>query len=211
MALIDLSRDISSKTPVFPCYPSVAVIEWAKRDVHGFKAEVIHMATHTSTHMDAPLHFKDNGAPIDSLSLELFVGYAVIVDLWGKFKISREDLKKAIAACGYNEGDAVFIYTGWEDAYRKPDYITRCPGLTREAAELLVEIKAKLVGIDSPSIDPAESTSFDAHHILLGAGIPIIENLCNMTSVLKKRVKYYAFPLKIVGATASPVRVVVEV
>jgi len=95
--------------------------------------------------------------------------------------------------------------------YGKPDYTSKCPGITGDAAKLLVEFKAKLVGIDSPSIDPAESTSFDAHHILLEAGIPIIENLCNMAHVLKKRVKYYAFPLKIAGATASPVRVVIEV
>jgi len=211
MPFIDLSRDISPKTQVFPCYPSVVLIDWAKRDVHGFKAEVIYMATHTSTHMDAPLHFKDGGASIDSLPLDLFTGYAVIVDLWGRFKVNRSDLEKALKACGYNEGDAVFIYTGWEDVYGKPDYTSKCPGITGDAAKLLVEVKAKLVGIDSPSIDPAESTSFDAHHILLEAGIPIIENLCNMAHVLKKRVKYYAFPLKIAGATASPVRVVIEI
>ncbi|MCS7139477.1 MAG: cyclase family protein [Candidatus Nezhaarchaeota archaeon] len=211
MALIDLSRDISPSTLVFPSYPSVSIMECARRDIHGFKAEVLNIVTHVSTHVDAPLHFKDGGASIDKLSLELFVGYAVVLDLWGKFKIKKSDLEAAMKSCSYVEGDAVFIYTGWEDAYGKPEYVTKGPGLLKDAAEFLVEVKVKLVGIDSPSIDPWDSTSFDAHHILLGAGIPVIENLCNMVRILKKRVKYYAFPLKITGATASPVRVVVEV
>lgn len=210
MVLIDLSRSIDPKTQVFPSYPPVSVTECAKVSVHGFNAEVIQMATHTSTHIDAPLHFKEGCASIDLLSLELFVGYAVVADLWSRFKIRREDLERALKACGYNEGDAVLIYSGWEDVYQKPDYVTKNPGLMGDAAKLLVEVKAKLVGIDSPSIDPGDSTSFEAHHILLSAGIPVIENLCNMARLLNRRVKYYAFPLKITGATASPVRVVVE-
>lgn len=210
MVLIDLSRNIDPKTQVFPSYPSVSIVECAKISVHGFNAEVIQMATHTSTHVDAPLHFKDGGSSIDALSLQLFTGYAVVADLWGKFRIRRNDLEKALKTCGYSEGDAVFIYSGWEDVYQKPDYITKNPGLMEDAAKLLVEVKAKLVGIDAPSIDPGGSTSFEAHHILLGTGIPVIENLCNMARLLNKRVKYYAFPLKITGATASPVRVVVE-
>lgn len=210
MVLIDLSRSIDPKTQVFPSYPPVSIAECAKISVHGFNAEVVQMATHTSTHMDAPLHFMEGGPSIDILPLQLFTGYAVIADLWGKFKIRRRDLERALRACGYNEGDAVFIYSGWEDVYQKPDYIAKNPGLLEDAAKLLVEIKAKLVGIDSPSIDLGGSTGFEAHRVLLGAGIPIIENLCNMAGLLNKRVRYYAFPLKITGATASPVRVVVE-
>ncbi|MEM1901179.1 MAG: cyclase family protein [Candidatus Nezhaarchaeales archaeon] len=210
MVLIDLSRSIDPKTQVFPSYPPVSIAECAKISIHGFNAETIYMATHTSTHIDAPLHFKEGGLSIDALPLQLFMGYAVIADVWGRFKIRRGDLERALRACGYNEGDAVFIYTGWEDVYHKPDYITKNPGLMEDAAKLLVDVRAKLVGIDAPSIDPGESTSFEAHHILLGAGIPVIENLCNMAGLLNKRVRYYAFPLKITGATASPVRVVVE-
>ncbi|RLF17856.1 MAG: hypothetical protein DRJ68_07260 [Thermoprotei archaeon] len=210
MTLLDLTRDINSKTQVFPAYPSVAIIEWAKHDVHGFKAEVKHLATHTSTHVDAPLHFKAEGAPIDRLPLELFTGYAVIADVWGKYVVPREALERALKSAGYREGDAVFVYTGWEDVYGKSEYIAKCPGLSREAAQLLVEVKAKLVGIDSPSIDPAETGKFDVHEVLLGAGIPVIENLCNLAGIIGRRLRFYAFPLKITGATASPVRVVVE-
>ncbi len=208
---LDLSRPISEDTKVFPLYPKVKILTWAKHDVHGFRAEVIYTITHVSTHIDAPLHFIENGKSIDELEIDKFIGYAVILDLSNRHIINAEDIEERIKKSDYNPGDAIFIYTGWEDMYDSPDYVTKCPGLSKTAAEVIVRYNVKLVGIDSPSIDPAESQTFDAHKILLSNGIPIIENLCNLKRILNKRVKYYAIPLKIVKATASPVRVIVEI
>ncbi len=210
VVLLDLTREISEETQVFPAYPKVHVLLWAKHDVHGFRSEVLYAVTHVATHIDAPLHFKEDGASIDELPLDLFTGYAVVVNAEGHHAVPREVLEEELERAGFVEGDAVFIYTGWEHVYGKPEYITRCPGLTREAALLLVERKAKIVGMDSPSIDPAESTTFDAHHVLLGSGVLVIENLCNLKDITGRRLRFYAFPLKIKGATASPARVVVE-
>ena len=211
MTLVDLTREISPETQVFPAYPKVAVLLWAKHEVHGFRAEILHMATHTATHLDAPLHFIEDGQTVDQLSLEVFTGYAVAVDVRGEREVSRDLLRKRLDEAPYQAGDAVFLYTGWEHRYGSREYLSENPGLSAEAAQLLVDVRAKLVGIDTRSLDPATSTTFPAHRILLKTGIPIIENLCNLSKILQSRVKYYAFPLKIEGATASPVRVVAEI
>ncbi|NPB01092.1 MAG: cyclase family protein [Crenarchaeota archaeon] len=208
--LIDLSRDISENTKVFYLYPKVSVIEWSKHEIHGFRSEVLYMITHVSTHVDSPAHFIKNGKTVDQLELEKFIGHVVTLDVRNRHIITREDIEKALSRIEYKKGDAIFLCTGWAEKYDSDEYITRCPGINKEAAEYLRDIGAKLVGIDSPSIDPAESTTFDAHKILLGAEIPIIENLCNLDKIVNSRVRYYAFPLKLVGCSASPIRVVVE-
>jgi len=208
---LDLSREICEDTQVFPLYPKVKILTWAKHDIHGAQSEVIYTITHVATHMDAPLHFIENGLSIDKISIEKFIGYAVVIDVSNRHVVTGRDIESCIKNVEYREGDAIFLYTGWEDMYGRDEYVYRCPGISKDAAEFLVSLKPSLVGIDSPSIDPAESTTFEAHKILLSNNIPIIENLCNLKHVLNRRVRYYAIPLKIVNATASPVRVIVEV
>ncbi len=208
--LLDLSRDISESTKVFYLYPKVSIIEWSKYEIHGFRSEVIYMITHVSTHVDAPAHFIKNGKTVDELDLDKFTGYVVTLDVRNRHLISKRDIEEAISRTEYKRGDAVFLCTGWAEKYNSDEYINNCPGIDKEAAEYLRDIGVKLVGIDSPSIDPAESTTFDAHKVLLGAEIPIIENLCNLDKIINRRVRYYAFPLKLSKCTASPVRVVVE-
>ncbi len=210
MVLVDLTREISEDTPVFPCYPRVKIIVWSKHDVHGFGSELLFAPTHVSTHMDAPLHFKAGGKSIDETPLELMIGYAVVIDARGHHVVPGSVVEKGLAQTGFRRGDAVFVYTGWEDRYGSPEYVIECPGLSEDAARKLVEAGASIVGIDSPSIDPGESTEFPAHHVLLGAGVPVIENLCNLGGLVGRRLRYYALPLKIKGATASPIRVLVE-
>lgn len=168
------------------------------------------MITHVSTHVDAPAHFIKNGKTVDQLEIERFIGHVVTLDVRDRHVITRRDVEEAISRTDYRKGDAVFLYTGWAEKYDSDEYISKCPGIDREAAEYLRDLEVKLVGIDSPSIDPAESTTFDAHKILLEAEIPIIENLCNLDKIVNRRVKYYAFPLKLARCSASPVRVIVE-
>jgi kynurenine formamidase len=75
----------------------------------------------------------------------------------------------------------------------------------------LVDRGAGLVGIDSPSADPADSDlECPAHHALLGAGIPIVEGLCNLDRLPDEPGAFWfaAFPLKLEGADGSPVRAV---
>ncbi|WP_338140918.1 hypothetical protein [Candidatus Nitrosotenuis chungbukensis] len=68
--------------------------------------------------------------------------------------------------------------------------------------------KISLVGIDSPSIDIGSNASFSAHKILLKSDVLILENLCNLDRIKKTHFGIIALPLKLQGATGSPVRAV---
>jgi kynurenine formamidase len=72
----------------------------------------------------------------------------------------------------------------------------------------LVSKKTNLVGIDSPSIDTGSNHEFAAHRILLANDVLILENLCNLHKIRTTKFKLAALPLKLHGATGSPVRAI---
>ena len=76
------------------------------------------------------------------------------------------------------------------------------------AAKYLVKKKISLVGIDSPSIDLGLDSRFLVHHQLLDNGILILENLCNLEKISGVHFKLVVLPLKLKGATGSPVRAI---
>ena len=85
-------------------------------------------------------------------------------------------------------------------------YFEGHPFLTKEAAEYLAAEKAALVGIDSLNIDDTSDLTRPAHSILLGAGIPIVEHLCNVGELPARGFKFYAVPVKVKGFGTFPVR-----
>ena len=203
--LLDLSRPIEPGMPILPVYPSVQVVPWTMFETHGFRSEALFASTHTGTHVNAPLHFVDGGADVSSLRLEAFIVDAVAVDVSG-VRVVGGGLRDRLE--GFRRGMGVLLYTGWEELYGSDRYFSENPGLTVDGAHVLVELGASVVGIDGPSVDPAGAEGFPAHRALLSSGIPVIENLCNLKQLVGKKFKLIALPLKIKGATASPVRAV---
>jgi kynurenine formamidase len=84
--------------------------------------------------------------------------------------------------------------------------MTENPGLSADAAKYLVKKKVNAVAIDGPSIDAGFDNKFTAHHILLPAGVLAVENLCNVDRIAKERFTLVTSPLKLAGATGSPIR-----
>jgi kynurenine formamidase len=204
-SVIDLTMQISPRTLVFPGSPQPSFIAWSTFAAHGYDSEVVHMSTHTGTHMDAPSHFARGRLAIDRILPCRFVSPAVLIKIEKKAgqTISRSELSKEEEI---KKGDAVVIATGWERHYGR-QYMSKNPGLSRDAAEYLVEKKVNAVAIDGPSIDPGHDEKFTAHNVLLPAGVLVIENLCNLHKIgKKKRFTLVAAPLKLAGATGSPVR-----
>ena len=78
--------------------------------------------------------------------------------------------------------------------------------LTRAAAEQLVRAGARLVGIDSLNIDDTADLMRPAHTLLLRAGIPIVEHLCNLAALPAHGCKFFAVPVKVKGMGTFPVR-----
>ena len=103
-------------------------------------------------------------------------------------------------------GRAVLVHTGWDAHWRTDQYFEGHPFVTNEAAQLLAGQGAALVGIDSYNIDDTADLSRPAHSILLGAGIPIVEHMCNLDQLPDKRFKFFAVPVKVRGMGTFPVR-----
>ncbi len=211
--LVDLSQEISPDTPMFPAYPAPAFTPWTTREVHGFLAETLFFVSHTGTHVDAPFHFEPTGKKVDELPLDQFLAPGHVLNLPGpapRASVEAPDLRTARKAAGrpIHPGDAALIRTGWERTRGTPGYLHENPGLGRAAAKELVDWGVSLVGIDSPNLDAAGAVDYPAHHTLLGAGIPVVENVANMAELGTGPFTLVAFPLRLRGTTGSPIRLV---
>ena len=93
--IIDLSQDLVTGMQVFSLHSPTHVLPWAKREAYGFQSEALFCNSHAGTHVDAPIHFLKDGAPIDQIALDRFFGPAVVYDLThlpGRSHISADDL-----------------------------------------------------------------------------------------------------------------------
>jgi kynurenine formamidase len=202
--IIDLTLKISPSIRVFPGSPQSCLIPWNTFSAHSYDSEAVFMSTHTGTHMDAPSHFIRGGDSIDRISPGRFVAEATIAKIPkkpnGLVKVS--DIKDH----EIRENDAVVIATGWEKHIRQKNYMTENPGLSASAARYLVRKKVSVVAIDGPSIDAGSDARFTAHKILLANNVLVLENLCNVSRITKKRFTLAMAPLKLEGSTGSPVR-----
>lgn len=200
------------------------------RDSEGWTREnFTNFGTHNSTHVDAPWHYNSTiqGAraqTIDELPLERFFGPGVVVDFAGKADgeaITAEEMRRAVDKAGrsLSEGDIVLVRTGRDAFYDEPDYISRGPGVTAEATRWLFGRGVRVMGIDAwgwdrpldvqaeeALRDDRRGVFWEAHQ----ADLPYsqIERLFNLGSLPSTGFTVACFPLKIVGASAAPARVV---
>ena len=209
--LLDLTMDISEDTAMFPGTPQVKIMPWSTIKQDGYNSEMLFMSSHSSTHMDAPYHFYNAGLRIHQIPVDRLAGEASLLRM-GRGAgglITRQDITEWE---GENHNipphSPVVFYTGWDGRRGSSDYFAANPGLSEDAAEYLAALGVTLVGIDSPSIDAGDASSFPAHQILAHSGAVNVENLANLDRLEGTRFRFVILPLRIVNATASPVRAV---
>lgn len=162
------------------------------------------MTAHAGTHVDAPLHFVAQAAPIDQVPLATLMGQARVIDC------SPEAL--GIDAAELNKHDwrgakrILFrtrnSHNSWmEDATFHQDFTYLAP----DAAQLLANAGVELVGIDYLSAEKFGAPEARTHQILLGRNIPIIEGL-NLHEVKAGEYDMIVLPLRVVGHEAAPAR-----
>lgn len=210
--LIDLSHPIQSGMAIYPGLPA----PWVE-DHMGFEGSRGHYAPgvefrigrmelvgNSGTYLDAPGHRHRDGVDIGELPLEAMTdlpGVVVRVPVAGGRSTSRERLGGIEVA-----GRAVLFHTGWDLRWGTPDYFQGHPFLTEDAALELRDRGALLVGMDTLNVDDTTDALRPVHTLLLGAGIPIVENLRGLAALPDQGFRFSAVPPKVTGMTSFPVR-----
>ena len=206
MKFFDITRPIYDGMVVYEGDPRVVVRRVASVTA-GACANVseVHLGTHTGTHVDPPLHFREGSPGVDELPLDILIGPARVHELAVRGYIDAVGLRGVdLSAC-----PRLLFKTrtaDGRDAHASPAVSA---GLTAEAARALVGAGVRLVGLDGASIDPPGAVGFPAHRTLLDAGIIILEGL-DLSAVPPGDYELLCLPLKILGGDGAPARVVLR-
>ena len=162
------------------------------------------MVANTGTYVDSPFHRYADGKDLSELAL------SSLADLDGIVVRHVENGERAISRAAFAglavKGKAVLVQTGWDAHWRTEQYFAGHPFLTADAAEYLAAGGAALVGIDSLNIDDTADGRRPVHTTLLGAGIPVVEHLCDLGQLPDQGFRFFAVPVKVKGLGSFPVR-----
>jgi len=202
--LWDISPPISPATPAFPGDTAYQQ-KWVAEIGPGCPVNVsaITMSPHLGAHADAPLHYGRGAAAIGAVDLDPFIGRCRVIHAIGKgLLITRSHLDHAIA----DLPPRVLVRTS---ATAPTEWSSRFSAFAPETIAWLASLGVRLVGIDVPSVDPAESKTLDSHMQLLEHDMRVLENLV-LDEVDAGDYELIALPLKLTQACASPVRAVLR-
>ena len=181
MRFLDLSQPIFDAGPNCPAHPPVRSEVSSDHERAEWHWETLTLASHTGSHLDAPLHKIAGGASIDMLPLESFVGPAYLADLrpLEPFALITPERLSAALPAPLPPDSIVLMATGWGDIRERSDtWLYQSPKLTPEAARWLAERNIRGMGVDHWGIGGWDKANDAAvHTILLGQNIWIVEEL----------------------------------
>lgn len=203
MKIWDISPLISSKTAVFP-----GDTPFSQKTLMSFKnKDHLHLSTiestvHIGAHTDAPSHYNPKGKSIDKITLEPYIGPAQVIEVHcGNSPVIEPEhfhhvniaTKRVLfKTSSFKDSDS------WSDDFK---------AISVNSIKALAKKGVKLVGIDTPSVDPSTSKSLDAHHEVYKNDLRILEGI-NLEEVNEGNYNLIALPLKLKNLDASPVRAV---
>lgn len=203
--LWDISAPVHAASPVFPGDTAYAQV-WTATIGPGCPVNVsaLTLSPHVGTHADAPLHYDADGPSIGGLDLDPYLGRCRVIHAVGCGPLVRWP---AIAHAVAQLPPRVLVRTyarmpveAWDAAL---------PAFAAETIERLADLGVRLVGIDSASIDPADSKELPSHQVVRRRGLRVLENLV-LDDVPEGDYELIALPLKLTTADASPVRAVLR-
>jgi arylformamidase len=204
MPLIDISRRVSPTTPVFPGDTPYSVrLVMAMADGGSCDVGTITSTLHIGTHADAPSHFFPGASDIAGIELSKYFGPCRVVERIGDGPITAAD----VAAWKPQRGMRYLVKTR-RDAGADV-FPAEFAHLEPDAARALAAAGIELFGIDTSSVDHRDSKTLDAHKAFLTGGVAILENL-ELSAARPGPYELMAFPLRLAGADASPVRAVLR-
>ncbi|WP_448609745.1 cyclase family protein [Geodermatophilus sp. URMC 60] len=224
MQIIDLSQDIYEGMKVYPGHLKTVQFEHATHEEtaprfeggFSFQTTGFILNDNGPTHVDSFSHLDPapGAETIDQMSLDLFYGPAVCLDVTGfqpQTDITAEDLDRieSESPVEVQRGDIVLFHTAtWNRYVGDKRYLTDFPGLGESAAEWIVQRGVKTFGVDSPTPDNPASKTYPVHMMCRREHITHYENLANLDQVVNRRFTFVGFPLKVRGAHGGPTRAV---
>jgi arylformamidase len=203
--LWDISPPVQPGAPVFPGDTPYAQ-QWAVTIAPGCPVNVstLTLSPHVGAHADAPLHYDPQGTAVGALDLDPYLGPCRVVHA-----IARGPLVtwQHIAHAMHGVPPRVLVRTYERAPVERWDPLLAA--FAPETLERLADAGVRLVGIDTASIDPADSKTLDSHQVIRRRGLRVLENLV-LDAVPEGDYELIALPLKLMTADASPVRAVLR-
>lgn len=207
MKIYDITVSISPDLPVYPGDPGIK-IEKTMCLEHGDVCSVSQLSfgTHIGTHVDPPSHFMRGGAALDQLPLDVLIGPARVVDVG---EVSAIDLR-VLQQFDLQGVTRVLFKTRnsrlWDEA---TEFARDFVYLESDAAEQLVKMGVRLVGIDYLSVEKFNFDEPKTHYALLGNNVVVVEGL-NLSAVEAGDYELICLPMKIKNGDGAPARVVLR-
>lgn len=203
--LWDISPAVDAGSPVFPGDTPYQQ-HWAASISPDCPVNVsaLTFSPHVGAHADAPLHYDPQGAAIGTLDLTPYLGPCRVIHALGAApRVQPAHVQHALASLP----PRVLIRTCQRFAHHAFDH--QLIALDPQTVRLLASCGVRLIGIDSASVDPADSKTLDSHQVLRELDLRVLENLC-LDDVPEGDYELIALPLKLSTADASPVRAVLR-
>ena len=211
MPIYDVTVPVSNELPTWPSDPSVEITDWRTFSAgDGVNVSMLNLGAHTGTHVDAPAHFIEGAAKVESLPLDSLIGEASVIELPNDARVIDEEFVQK----NYVPGTERVLFKTRNSAFWSepdPQFHTDFTYLDLPAARWLVEQGIKLVGIDYLSIEKYASEKHETHLALLSHGVVILEGL-NLTGIAAGTYELICLPLRLRSnkGDGAPARVVLR-
>lgn len=203
--IFDISPIMSSRLAVFPG-DTPFHLDFLMRTDSGdhLTLSKIETTAHVGAHADAPIHYSIDGESIERRSLDYYLGQAQVIRI--RKSPGHRILVSDLADVSIQASRILFQTQSirnlevWQN-----DFIS----LSGELIDFLARQGVRLVGIDTPSIDPAEDKYLESHQAVYRNDMAVLEGLV-LSHVPDGIYELIALPLKIEGGDASPVRAILR-
>jgi arylformamidase len=223
MAFLDLSHDFADGMPGFSLKRDGEIRQFTASirpfltheqsapfydNKASFEITEVHFQTSIGTYLDAPRHRWKERRDISQLKLDELILPAIRVNVrdvrkGARVGLGQLDLPDNIA------GKAVLVRFGWDRYWGSADY-DAYPFLDVDVIHALIDRGAALLGVDTLNVDTRTDPARPAHSLLLAKDILIVENLRNLDALPDSGFRFFAVPIKAVGAAAMSLRAFAE-
>lgn len=188
---LDLSAPLESGQASYAGDPAVQLTVFHTLQKEGWRLTKLEFGSHSGTHMDSPAHMLEEGRSLDQIPVSQFFATAYVMDCASSSTIAVSSAANVPADC-----DAILFHTQGK------------AHVSTEAVAYLIGRGVRMFGFDTANCDQGGDLTFPIHHLILGGGGLILENLVNLEHILNRTVQLTALPLSYLHADGSPARVV---